>query len=155
RPLQFEGELCSWGIASCASEEPIITDDWLSRTLTWDWFERAEKAGVDWGALISEELCPWFAGCWQAVGGPARFSPAYLFFHDNHNEQHDLEQLRWIPAAQVCGEKPTSGTSRCSRPGPPGRLFPVHGLGGGSGRLNLSVRAKEKAAISWRHDRGL
>jgi hypothetical protein len=104
RPLQFEAELCSWGVASCASEEPIITDDWLSRTLTWDWFERAEKAGVDWGALISEELCPWFAGCWQAVGGPARFSPAYLFFHDYHDEQYDLEQRRWIPAEQAFGE---------------------------------------------------
>jgi hypothetical protein len=102
-PLQFEVDLYSWGIASCASEEPIITDDWLSRTLTWAWFERAEKAGVDWGALISDELCPWFADCWQAAGGPARFSPAYLFFHDYHNEQYDLEQRRWIPAEEAFG----------------------------------------------------
>jgi hypothetical protein len=104
RCLQFEADLFSWGVSSCASEEPIITDDWLTRSLTWGWFERAEAAGVNWGAMIQEEFCPWFAACWRAVGGPARFRPAYLFFHDYHDEQYDLEQCRWIPAAEAFGE---------------------------------------------------
>ena len=104
RCLQFEADLWSWGISSCASEEPVITDDWLSCTLTWAWFERAEEAGVNWSAMISEELCPWFAACWQEVGGPKRFGPAFLFFHDYHDEQYDLERCRWIPAAEAFGE---------------------------------------------------
>jgi hypothetical protein len=104
RRLQFEADPWSWGISSCASEEPIITDDWLSRTLTWDWFERADEAGVNWDALISDELCPWFAGCWQDVGGPARFSPAYLFFHDYHDQQYDLEKRRWVSVEESFGD---------------------------------------------------
>jgi hypothetical protein len=98
RPLQFEVDLWSWGISSCASEEPIITGDWLSEALTWNWFERAEAAGANFDAMISEELCPWFAACWQEVGGPARSGPAYLFFHDYHDQQYDLERRCWVPA---------------------------------------------------------
>jgi hypothetical protein len=67
-PLQFEADPWSWGISSCASEEPVITDDWLSHTLTWGWFERANEAGVNRDAMISDELCPWFANCWEEVG---------------------------------------------------------------------------------------
>jgi hypothetical protein len=104
RPLQFEADPWSWGISSCASEEPVITDDWLSRALTWGWFERADEAGVNYDALIAEELCPWFADCWQAVGGPARFSPAYLFYHDYHDRQYDLERRCWVPAEVAFGE---------------------------------------------------
>ena len=104
RQLQFEADPWSWGISSCATEEPIITDDWLARTLPGDWFERADEAGVNWDALISDELCPWFASCWEDVGGPARFSPAYLFFHDHHHRQYDLEQRRWVSAEEAFGE---------------------------------------------------
>jgi hypothetical protein len=96
-PLQFEVDLWSWGISCCATEEPVITDDWLYRTLTENWFERAEQAEVNWNALISEELCPWFANCWQAVGGPIRFSPACLFFHGYHDQEYDLEKRCWVP----------------------------------------------------------
>jgi hypothetical protein len=104
RCLQFEADPWSWGVSSCASEEPVITGDWLTRALTWSWFERADAAGVNCDALISEELCPWFARCWREVGGPARFSPAYLFFHDYHDRQYDLEQSRWVPTEEVFGE---------------------------------------------------
>jgi hypothetical protein len=104
RCLQFEVDPWSWGVSSCASEEPVITDDWLSWALTWQWFERAETAGVNYDAMIAEELCPWFARCWWEVGGPARFSPAFLFFHDYHDQQFDLEQTRWVPAAEAFGE---------------------------------------------------
>ena len=103
RCLQFEADPWSWGVSSCALEEPVISDDWLTDTLTWDWFERADKVGVNWDALISEELCPWFAQCWREVGGPAQFHPAFLFFHDYHDQQFDLEQSRWVPAAVAFG----------------------------------------------------
>jgi hypothetical protein len=33
-------------------------------------FERCEAAGVNWDGLLSDAVCPWFAGCWQAVGTP-------------------------------------------------------------------------------------
>jgi hypothetical protein len=104
RCLQFEADPWSWGVSSCASEEPIITDDWLTRTLTWEWFERAEAAGVNYDAMISDELCAWFARCWREVGGPALFSPAFLFFHDYHDQQFDLETSRWLPAAEAFEE---------------------------------------------------
>jgi hypothetical protein len=103
RPLQFEADPWDWGISSCVSEEPIITDDWLSHALTWRWFEQAEEAGVDADALIWEELPRWFAECWQAVGGPARFSPAYLFFHDYHDQRYDLERRCWVPGEVAFG----------------------------------------------------
>lgn len=104
RCLQFEADPCSWDVSSCASEEPVITDDWLSRALTWEWFERAEVAGISYDAMISDEFCPWFARCWQEVGGPSRFSPALLFFHDYHDQQFNLERSRWLPAAEAFGE---------------------------------------------------
>ncbi len=104
RCLQFEADPWSWGVSSCASEEPVITDDWLSRALTWEWFERVEAAGGNYDAMISDELCPWFARCWQEVEGPVRFSPAFLFFHDYHDQQFDLEQSRWVPAEEAFGE---------------------------------------------------
>jgi hypothetical protein len=104
RPLQFEVDPLYWDITSCASEDPIITDDWLDRALGRDWLERAEEAGAEPEGMICEELCPWFADCWQAVGGPARFSPAYLFLHDYHDQQYDLERRCWVPVEVAFGE---------------------------------------------------
>lgn len=104
RCLQFEADPWSWGVSSCASEEPVISDDWLSRALRWEWFERAEAAGVNYDEMISDELCPWFARCWREVGGPAQFSPAFLFFHDYHDQQFDLERGCWVSAAEAFGE---------------------------------------------------
>jgi hypothetical protein len=103
RPLQFEVDPWSWGISSCATEEPVADDDWLSAALPDDWYERAEAAGVNWDGLFESEICPWFAGCWQAEGGPARFSPAYLFLHGYHDQQYDLERRCWVPAAEAFG----------------------------------------------------
>jgi len=104
RRLQFEADPWSWGITSCATAEPVFDGDRLSDELPGDWFERAEEAGVNWDALLSDEVCPWFAGCWQAVGGPARFSPAYLFLHGYHDQQYDLERHCWVPAEVAFGE---------------------------------------------------
>jgi hypothetical protein len=103
RPLQFEADPWSWGVSSCATEEPVTDGDWLSESLSGNWYERAEAAGIDWNVLLESEICPWFAGCWQAVGGPARFSPAYLFLHGYHDQQYDLEHRYWVPAAKAFG----------------------------------------------------
>jgi hypothetical protein len=105
RPLQFEVDLLYWDITCCASEEPIITGDWLDRAVDGDWLERAEEAGIEPEGMICEELCPWFADCWHAVGGPARFSPAYLFLHDYHDQQYDLECRCWVPEDVAFGER--------------------------------------------------
>ena len=96
--LQFEIDPYFFGISSCATEEIILPGNWLDQALPADWFERAEAAEGGWN-LISRELCPWFAECWQAVGGPAVYSPAYLFFHDYNREQYHLEHCRWTVAA--------------------------------------------------------
>jgi hypothetical protein len=104
RPLQFEADPCAWGISSCASEESIIDDEWLWGALPGDWIERAEEAGINWDAMLSDAVCAWFADCWQAVGGPVRFSPAYLFLHGYHQQQYDLERRCWIPVEVAFGE---------------------------------------------------
>jgi hypothetical protein len=44
-------------------------------------------------------MCPWFAAGWRQAGGPAKFSPAFLFFHDYHDSQYDLEGERWLSGA--------------------------------------------------------
>src|SRR5262249_5605529 len=101
RRLQFEIDPWFFGVTLCATEEIILPGNWLDGALPGDWFERAEEAEVNWDAMISEELCPWFAECWQAVGGPATFSPAYLFLHDYHRQQYDLERRCWLSLAET------------------------------------------------------
>lgn len=103
RFLQFAIDPWSWDISSCASEELVLEADWLSERLANDWFERAGEAEVNWDAMLSDEVCPWFANCWQMVGGPARFSPAYLFIHGFHNRQYDLQRQCWLSSATVFG----------------------------------------------------
>jgi hypothetical protein len=103
RPLQFEVDPWSWGISSCATEEPVTDGDWLSESLPDDWYERAEAAGINWNGLLESMVCPWFADCWQAEGGPARFSPAYLFLHGFHDQQYDLERCCWVPTTVAFG----------------------------------------------------
>src|SRR5262245_38922849 len=81
RRLQFQIDDFCFGVTLCATEGIVLPGDWLEEALPGDWFERAEVAADGWNKLISEELCPWFADCWEAIGGPAVFSQAYLFFH--------------------------------------------------------------------------
>jgi hypothetical protein len=104
RCLQFEIDPCFFGIHSCSTEEIILPGDWLNAVLPSDWFERAELAEGSWDAMISEELCPWFAASWQAAGGPTRFSPTFLFFHGYHGRQYDLERRCWLLAEEVFGK---------------------------------------------------
>jgi hypothetical protein len=104
RRLQFEIDPFFFGISSCVTEEVILPGNWLDRALPADWFERADAAKGGWNAMISAELCPWFAECWKAVDGPAKFSPAFLFFHGYHGEQFDLESARWLSSSEAFGE---------------------------------------------------
>ena len=101
--LQFEVDPWSWDISSCASEEQVTEADWLLEKVP-DWIERAGDAGINWDEMLSVEVCPWFADCWQEVGGPARFSPAYLFIHGYHHQQYNLESRCWVPATVAFGE---------------------------------------------------
>jgi hypothetical protein len=100
RRLQFEVDPFFYGISSCASEESVLVD-WLDEHLPANWYERAEAALGGWDALVWEELCPWFAAGWRQAGGPAKFSPAFLFFHDYHRDQYDLEGERWLSGAEL------------------------------------------------------
>jgi len=68
RCLQFEIDPFFFGISSCATEEALLSDNWLDDALPEGWFERAEAAEGGWDEMISEELCPWFAECWEAAG---------------------------------------------------------------------------------------
>jgi hypothetical protein len=104
RRRQFEIDPFFFDISSCATDEALLSDNWLDDALPEAWFERAEAAEGGWNEMISAELCPWFAECWEAVGGPARFSPAFLFFHGYHLEQFDLESRRWLSSAEASGE---------------------------------------------------
>jgi hypothetical protein len=95
RQLQFEIDDFFLGVTLCATEETILPGEWLDGRLPADWFSRAEDAGIDWNAIIAEEMCPWFAECWHAAGGPAAFGPAYLFFHLRPQTRYDLQERRW------------------------------------------------------------
>ena len=96
RQLQFEIDDLYYGVTLCATGETVLPGEWLDGLLPGDWFQRAEDAAVDWNEIIAEEMCPWFAGCWLAAGGPAGFRPAYLFFHLHPERQYDLDGRRWV-----------------------------------------------------------
>lgn len=100
--LQLEIDPYFFGIELCATEETILPGGWLDAALPEDWMDRAENVLGGWNAIISAELCPWLADCWQAAGGPAAYSPAYLFFHGYQQEQFDLERRCWTS----CDEAP-------------------------------------------------
>jgi hypothetical protein len=94
--LQFEIDDIYFGITSCATENIILPGDWFDCLVSSDWLEGAEAFLGGWNELIAQKLCPWFADSWQSVGGPAAYSPAYLFFHMSPLDQYDLEQRHWI-----------------------------------------------------------
>ena len=101
RFLQFEVDPCFFGVSLCAAEATILPSLWLGESLPPDWFDRAEESLGGWNGIIEEELCPWFGARWQAVGGPRFYSPAFMFFHDYHRNQYDLERRCWLPASEV------------------------------------------------------
>jgi hypothetical protein len=103
RRLQFEIDDFCFGVTLCATEGILLPGDWLDEVLPADWFERADDSLDGSHDIICEELCPWFAECWEAIGGPAAFSPAYLFFHW-YPQQYDLERRSWTPAGEAFGE---------------------------------------------------
>lgn len=63
--MQFEVDPFFYGITSCASEEPILTDYWLDGSLPADWYDRAEEALGGWDALVSEG-----SKCWRVAWTP-------------------------------------------------------------------------------------
>ncbi len=103
RRWQFEADPWTWGIHSCATEDPLGSPSWLEDSLPAHWYERCEEASLNWDSLLLEEICPWFARCWEQARGPERYRPAFLFLHGYHDRQYDLEHRRWIPAAEAFG----------------------------------------------------
>ncbi|MGZ3420687.1 MAG: hypothetical protein ACXWUG_02185 [Polyangiales bacterium] len=94
--IRFEIDPWSFRISFCATEEDLLPDDWLADALPNDWFERAGDACGEFDSLVSDALSPWIADAWRDLGGPARFSPAFSFFHGYHRRQYDLERRVWI-----------------------------------------------------------
>src|SRR5438128_4810091 len=60
RRLQFEVDPWSLRVTLCVTEHDMLPDEWLSAELPEDWFARAEDGAVNWDAMVSDELCPWF-----------------------------------------------------------------------------------------------
>jgi hypothetical protein len=104
--LQFEVCPCFFGIHLVQTEETILADSVILDAMSPQFCYAAEAAGLDPYAALSEELFPWFAERWQAAGGPARFCPAYAFFHGGLDEpRYDLERRRWCAVAEVWPEE--------------------------------------------------
>jgi hypothetical protein len=103
--LQFE--VCPYfhGIQLVQTEEGILADSAAQDSLPQQLQDAAEAADFDLHAAVEEELLPWFADRWQAVGGPTLYSPAYLFFHGGLDEpRYDLELRQWLSVEEVFGE---------------------------------------------------
>jgi len=94
--IQFEVDPHFYYVTLCATEEELLPDEWLEDALPEGWFERAGEAFDGWDGLVAELMAPWIADCWRDIGGPARFSPAFMFFHGYHHNQYDLELRRWL-----------------------------------------------------------
>lgn len=120
RRIQFEVDPSSFRISCCATEEDLLPDDWLEEALPEDWIERAQDADVNWDALISDTMCPWFADCWQSSGGLA-LGQASMFFHGFHQQQFDLRCKTGGPRrGGPNASPPRARRSWRSRGGPPG-----------------------------------
>ena len=98
--LQFEVDPHSYSVHLVQTEEGIVGD--LLEALPDSLFETAEAEQWDLFEMLGEELFPWLADRWQAVGGPARFSPAYAFYHGGPRQpRYHLEQRRWCSVEEV------------------------------------------------------
>src|SRR5688500_6503538 len=100
--LQFE--ICPFfmDITLVQTEEGLLPDSAIWNAIPQSLQERAEAADLDVHTAVSEEVLPWFAVRWQAVGGPQRFRPAYAFFHGGLDEpRYDLEQRRCCEVGEV------------------------------------------------------
>lgn len=96
--LQFEIDPFSFGITLIQTEEVVFPepDDLIPQ----DPDDDVEK--FDTLECVCDELVSWFADRWVAAGGPARYSPAYVFFHGGMDTpRYDLEQKRWCSVEEV------------------------------------------------------
>lgn len=103
--LQFE--ICPYfhGVHLVQTEEGILPDSAVQDCMPQQLQDAAEAADLDLHGMIAEELLPWLADRWQAVGGPREHSPAFAFFHGGLDEpRFDLEQRRWLSVEEVFGE---------------------------------------------------
>ena len=100
--LQFEACPHFFGVQLVQTAEEIVPDSVIDDAIPAELSAAAEAAGLYLFEGIDEELPPWFADRWVAVGGPSRYRPAYLFFHGGLGQpRYDLEQSRWCEVSEV------------------------------------------------------
>ena len=105
--LQFEVCPYFYGVKLVQTENEIVEDYAIQDGMPREIGAAADAADMDLHNMIAEELFPWLADRWAAVGGPGRYHPAYLFYHDENDVRWDLEQRRWLSVQEVW---PTSRT---------------------------------------------
>lgn len=94
---RFEIDPFSFRISSCSSEETFLPDDWLIEALGDCWFDCADELGINWDALIADELFPWFSETWRNASSNLQSGRAFLFFHGYHARQFNLGSQTWCP----------------------------------------------------------
>jgi hypothetical protein len=99
--IQFEIDPFSFRLTFTASEEDLLPDDWLDEATPDQWFVRAGDVLGGFDELVAERMTAWIADAWASAGGPARFSPAFIFFHGYHQNLYDLEQRRWLSGDEL------------------------------------------------------
>src|SRR4051794_29376529 len=100
--LQFEACPQFFGVKLVQTEEEVVPDSAILDAIPSDLQDAAEADGLDVFAGIEAELPAWLADRWQGIGGPGRYSPAYLLFHGGLNEpRYDLERRRWCEVSEV------------------------------------------------------
>jgi hypothetical protein len=75
-PLQFEAD-CYWGIACCATEEPVFDSECLDESLPADWAERRMRpasTGIGCGRARSAPGLPLVGQTWAVRPDTARRS---------------------------------------------------------------------------------
>ena len=84
------------------TEEDVLAEDVVDQALPMNIQEGAEEAEIDLSGIVTEEIVPWFAERWRAIGGPTQCSPAYVFFHGGlDSPRYDLESDRWCSVSEV------------------------------------------------------
>jgi hypothetical protein len=104
--LQFEACPYFFGVKLVQTEEVIVPDSAIQDAMPQELLDAAESADIGVCDAIEQELPPWLADRWQAVGGPSHYRPAYLLFHGGLDEpRYDLELRRWCEVSEVWPEE--------------------------------------------------
>jgi hypothetical protein len=100
--LQFEISVLDFRIHLIQTEEDVLAEFSVMDAIPQEIHDAAEVSEFDLCETIAEEVVPWFAERWRAVGGDKLYSPAYLFFHGGlESPRYDLERNRWLSVAEV------------------------------------------------------